>query len=174
MGYCYVASVVSDFLRPHRRQPTRLPSPGFSRQEHWSGLPFPSPVHENGEWKWSGSVVSDSSGPMHCSPPGSSVHGNSGPEAWGGRHLSQVPPSTQGATAEQPPLALTRRSRNKDPVQPKPNTKCVLVQWLPSLHHDGERPWEGSASANAGKHAPEEDGYKTEAAPEGWAPSSCP
>ena len=20
---------------------------GFSRQEHWSGLPFPSPMHEN-------------------------------------------------------------------------------------------------------------------------------
>ena len=26
-----------------------LPSLGFSRQEHWSGLPFPSPVHE--KWK---------------------------------------------------------------------------------------------------------------------------
>ena len=24
-----------------------LPSLGFSRQEHWSGLPFPSPVHES-------------------------------------------------------------------------------------------------------------------------------
>ena len=23
------------------------PSPGFSRQEHWSGLPFPSPMHES-------------------------------------------------------------------------------------------------------------------------------
>ena len=23
------------------------PSLGFSRQEHWSGLPFPSPTHEN-------------------------------------------------------------------------------------------------------------------------------
>ena len=22
-------------------------SPGFSRQEHWSGLPFPSPMHES-------------------------------------------------------------------------------------------------------------------------------
>ena len=27
------------------------PSLGFSRQEHWSGLPFPSPVHESGKWK---------------------------------------------------------------------------------------------------------------------------
>ena len=24
-----------------------LPVLGFSRQEHWSGLPFPSPVHES-------------------------------------------------------------------------------------------------------------------------------
>ena len=23
------------------------PSMGFSRQEHWSGLPFPSPMHES-------------------------------------------------------------------------------------------------------------------------------
>ena len=25
------------------------PSMGFSRQEHWSGLPFPSPMHESGK-----------------------------------------------------------------------------------------------------------------------------
>ena len=35
------------------------PSLGFSRQEHWSGLPFPSPMHESEKWKWSHSVVSD-------------------------------------------------------------------------------------------------------------------
>ena len=35
------------------------PSLGFSRQEHWSGLPFPSPTHESEKWKWSCSVVSD-------------------------------------------------------------------------------------------------------------------
>ena len=33
------------------------PSLGFSRQEHWSGLPFPSPIHESGKWKWSLSVA---------------------------------------------------------------------------------------------------------------------
>ena len=37
------------------------PSLGFSRQEHWSGLPFPSPRHESEKWKWSRSVVSDAS-----------------------------------------------------------------------------------------------------------------
>ena len=35
---------MSDSVQPHRRQPTRLPSLGFTRQEHWSGLPFPSPL----------------------------------------------------------------------------------------------------------------------------------
>ena len=33
---------------------------GFSRQEHWSGLPFPSPMHESEKRKWSRSVVSNS------------------------------------------------------------------------------------------------------------------
>ena len=51
------------------------PSLGFSRQEHWSGLPFPSPVHASEKWKWSRSVVSTLSDPVDCSPPGSSVHG---------------------------------------------------------------------------------------------------
>ena len=32
---------------------------GFSRQEHWSGLPFPSPMHESKKWKWRRSVVSN-------------------------------------------------------------------------------------------------------------------
>ena len=35
-------------MAPH--QPP--PSLGFSRQEHWSGLPFPSPMHESEKWKW--------------------------------------------------------------------------------------------------------------------------
>ena len=31
-------------LQPHELNPTRAPlSIGFSRQEYWSGLPFPSP-----------------------------------------------------------------------------------------------------------------------------------
>ena len=34
------------------------PSLGFSRQEHWSGLPFPSPVHGSEKGKWSRLVVS--------------------------------------------------------------------------------------------------------------------
>ena len=33
---------------------------GFCRQEHWSGLPFRSPMHESEKWKWTCSVMSDS------------------------------------------------------------------------------------------------------------------
>ena len=45
---------------------------GFSRQEHWSGLPFPSPMHESeSEVTRSCQTLSD---PMACSLPGSSVH----------------------------------------------------------------------------------------------------
>ena len=49
------------------------PSLGFSRQEHWSGLPFPSPMHESeSEDAQSCPTPSD---PMDCSLPGSSIHG---------------------------------------------------------------------------------------------------
>ena len=44
------------------------PSLGFSRQEHWSGSPFPSPMHESEKWKWSHSVVSDCSWPRGLQP----------------------------------------------------------------------------------------------------------
>ena len=47
------------------------PSLGFSRQEHWSGLPFPSPMHES-EVTQSFLTLPD---PMDCSLPGSSIHG---------------------------------------------------------------------------------------------------
>ena len=45
---------------------------GFSRQEHWIGLPFPSPMHESeSEVAQLYSTLCD---PMDCSPPGSSAH----------------------------------------------------------------------------------------------------
>ena len=43
-------------------------SMGFSRQEYWSGVPLPSPVHESEKWKWSRSVVSNPQRP-HGLPP---------------------------------------------------------------------------------------------------------
>ena len=51
------------------------PSLGFSRQEHWSGLPFPSPcmkVKSESKVAQSCPTLSD---PMDCSLPSYSVHG---------------------------------------------------------------------------------------------------
>ena len=47
------------------------PSLGFSRQEYWSGLPFPSPMRES-EVAQPCTTLSD---PMDCSLPGSAAHG---------------------------------------------------------------------------------------------------
>ena len=45
------------------------PSLGLSRQEYWSGLPFPSPVHAK-----SLQLCPTLCDPMDSSPPGSSIH----------------------------------------------------------------------------------------------------
>ena len=53
--------------------PPGSPSLGFSRQEHWSGLPLPSPMHESeSEGAQSCPTLSD---PMDCSLRGSSLYG---------------------------------------------------------------------------------------------------
>ena len=60
------------------------PSLGFSRQEHWSGLPFPSPMHESeseSEVAQSSPTLSD---PMDCSLPSSSFHGIFQAKYWSG------------------------------------------------------------------------------------------
>ena len=59
---------MSDSVWPHRWQPPGSPSLGFSRQEQWSGLPFPSPMHESEKSKWSRLVVSYSSRPNGPQP----------------------------------------------------------------------------------------------------------
>ena len=56
---------------PIDRSPPGSLSLGFPRQEHWSGLPFPSLMHKS-EDAQSCPTPSD---PMDCSLPGSSVHG---------------------------------------------------------------------------------------------------
>ena len=67
------------------------PSLGFSRQEHWRGLPFPSPVHESeSEASQSCLTLHD---PMDCSPLGSSVHGifQARGLEWGATASSEAP-----------------------------------------------------------------------------------
>ena len=61
-------SHVQLFVTPWTIARQASPSLGFSRQKHWSGLPFPSPVHESEKWKWSRSVVSDPQRPHGPQP----------------------------------------------------------------------------------------------------------
>ena len=85
-------SRVQLFVTPQTAAQQALPSLGFSRQEHWSGLPFPSPRRE--------SEVAQSCltlcNPMDCSPPGSSAHGifQARILEWGAIAFSSYIPST--------------------------------------------------------------------------------
>ena len=73
---CWVASVVSDSVWRHRRQPTRLPrpwdSPGKSTRVGCHFLLQCMEVKSESEVTQSCPTLSD---PMDCSPPGSSIHG---------------------------------------------------------------------------------------------------
>ena len=73
---CQVASVVSNFVRPHRQQPTRLPGPWDSPGKNTGvGCHFLlqcRKVKSESEVAQSCPIRSD---PMDCSPPGSSAHG---------------------------------------------------------------------------------------------------
>ena len=73
---CQVASVMSDSVRPHRRQPTRLPShwdsPGKNTGVGCHFLLQGMKVKSESEVTQSCPTLSD---PMDCSPPGSCIHG---------------------------------------------------------------------------------------------------
>ena len=66
-----LVSSVSLFATPWTVAYQVPPSTEFSRQEYWSGMPFPSPMHES-EVTQSCPTLRD---PMDCSLPGSSIHG---------------------------------------------------------------------------------------------------
>ena len=51
------------------------PVPGISRQDHWSGLPFPSPMHEVESESEVAQSCPTLCNPMDCSLPGSPVPG---------------------------------------------------------------------------------------------------
>ena len=73
---CCIASVMSNSVRPHRRQPSRLPrpwdSPGKNTGVGCHFLLQCMKVKSESEVAQSCPTLSD---PMECSPPGSSVHG---------------------------------------------------------------------------------------------------
>ena len=73
---CWVTSVVSDYVRPHRRQPTRLPwpwdSPGKNTGAGCHFLLQCMKVKSESEVAQSCLTLHD---PMDCCLPGSSIHG---------------------------------------------------------------------------------------------------
>ena len=73
---CFITSVVPDSVRPHRRQPTRLPHPwDFPGKNTGVGCHFLlqcMKVKSESEVAQSCLTLSD---PMDCSPPSSSIHG---------------------------------------------------------------------------------------------------
>ena len=86
---------MSDSVRPHRWQPTRLPhpcdSPGKNTGAGCHFLLQCMKVKSESEVTQSCPTLSD---PMDCSPPGSSIHGFSRQEYWSGMPL----PSPNGPT----------------------------------------------------------------------------
>ena len=91
---CQVASVVSDSVRPHRWQPTRLhrpwDSPGKNTGVGCHFLLQCKKVKSESEVAQSYPILSD---PMDCSLPGSSVHGSFQARVleWGARAFSLLP-----------------------------------------------------------------------------------
>ena len=88
---CCVASVVSNSVGPHRRQPTRLPRSWDSPDKDTGvGCHFLlqfMKVKSEREVAQSCPTLSD---PMDCSPPGSSIHGFSRQEYWCGVPLPSL------------------------------------------------------------------------------------
>ena len=70
-----ITPVVSNSETPETAAHQAPLSLGFSRQEHWSGLPFPSPMHKVKSESEVAQSCPTLSHPMDCSLPGSSVHG---------------------------------------------------------------------------------------------------
>ena len=62
-------------VTPEKAAHQAPPSLGLSRQEYWSGLPVPSPMHESENQSEVAQLCPILCNPMDCSLPGSSVHG---------------------------------------------------------------------------------------------------
>ena len=103
------------------------PSLGFSRQKHWSGLPFPSPMHER-ESEVAQPCLTLSN-PMDCSPPDSSIHGifQARVLEWGAIAFSDTYPMTQQLYSY-----LFKRSEN---IQLHKDSKNVHINFF----HDSQK-----------------------------------
>ena len=89
-------SVVSDSVRPHRRQPTRLPCPWDSPGKNTGvGCHFLLKCMKVKRESEVGQSYPSLRDPMDCSPPGSSIHGifQARVLEWGAISFSDKPPT---------------------------------------------------------------------------------
>ena len=97
---CQVASVMSDSVRPHRREPNRLPcpwdSPGKNTGVGCHFLLQCRKVKNESEVAQSCPTLSD---PMDCSLAGSSIHGFSRQDYWSGVPLPSAYPVLSSANS---------------------------------------------------------------------------
>ena len=126
-----VASVVSDSVRPHRRQPTRLPRPWDSPDKNTGvGCHFLlqcMKVKRESEVAQSCLTLSD---PMDCSPRGSSAHGifQARVLEWGAIAFSV----TCDSRSQRSPSFLLRRELGKEFPQLCPACGVTVTHSLPS------------------------------------------
>ena len=116
---------------------------GFSRQEHWSGLPFPSPMRKSEVAQ----LCPTLSNPLDCGPSGSSIHGIFQPRVleWGAIAFSKPPTKriqmiawhfqAEAHTAGEE----TRGLCIFDLPQSLRQGCCISPKPLPGHHHSGPR-----------------------------------
>ena len=112
-------------------------SMGFSRQEHWSGLPFPPPMHASesqSEVPQSCPTLSDA---MDCSLPGSSVHGifQARVLEWGAIAFSRLRHSNVGKK-----FVLFSSLRTPEPYLHLESPKPLSCPWGPQTSYQST--WE--------------------------------
>ena len=111
------------------------PSLGFSRQEHWSELPFPSPMHESEKWKWSPfsriQLFVTPWNTAHQAPP-SMV--SSRQEHWSGLPLPSLGRKTKGLQTEKIGCKCQTCFYLSLKQQEETNYKCQIFFFFPSLY----------------------------------------
>ena len=110
---------------PYTAAHQALPSLELSRQEHWSELPFPPPMHESENEREVAQSCPTLRDPMDCSLPGSSVMGFSRQEYWSGAPLPSLLSNKKGWTID----TLNIRESQNDSAEWKKKTK-LYAAWL--------------------------------------------